>query len=73
METPERVFAHIMRPENRIEGNCNCCQASRGVRVVYRVAERRLESLIPKGQPARHDGQYTLCLLTFPLLQPAVC
>lgn len=56
-----RIFAHIMRPENRTsEGECY--QVNRGVRAVYNEAERRLESLTVRGTPVADEGHYTVLL-----------
>jgi 5'-nucleotidase/UDP-sugar diphosphatase len=60
-EQLRRVFAHIMRPENRT-GEGECYQVNREVRAVYNEAERRLESLTIRGIPVADDGQYTVLL-----------
>lgn len=56
-----RVFAHIMRPENRT-GEGECYQVNQGVRAVYNSAERRLESLTVRGAPVADDEPYTVLL-----------
>ncbi len=56
-----RLFAHIMRPENRT-GEGECYQVNREVRAVYNEAERRLESLTIRGIPVADDGHYTVLL-----------
>ena len=60
----KRIFAHIMRPENRT-GEGECYQVNRGVRAVYNEAARRLESLEVGGAPVEEDRKYTLCLSTY--------
>ena len=60
-----RIFAHIMRPENRIPGESQCQQVNRGVKVVYNDAEKRLESLTLDGKPLQDDARYTICLQEF--------
>ena len=57
-----RVFAYVMRPENRIVGESGCFQVNQGVEAVYNDTRRRLESLTINGQPVQDDGQYTVCL-----------
>ncbi len=59
-----RIFAHIMRPENRT-GEGECYQVNRGVRAVYNEAARKLESLEVGGAPVEDDRRYTLCLSTY--------
>ena len=57
-----KIFAHIMRLENRIPGESEYLQVSKGVRAVYRDAEEKLESLSINGQPVQDDGHYTICM-----------
>lgn len=57
----EKIFAHIMRPENRNhEGECY--QVSGKVRAVYSNKERKLESLTINGELVSNTKFYTLCL-----------
>ncbi|MEW5825476.1 MAG: bifunctional UDP-sugar hydrolase/5'-nucleotidase [Candidatus Bipolaricaulota bacterium] len=56
-----RVFAHIMRPENRT-GEGECYQVNRGMKAVYRDAEHRLVSLDVRGEPVRDDGLYSVVI-----------
>jgi 5'-nucleotidase len=60
-----RIFAHIMRPGNRIPGESQCQQVSRGVQAIYNDAAGRLESLTLNGEPVRDDGRYSICLQEF--------
>jgi len=60
-EQLKRIFAYIMRPENRT-GEGDCYQINKDVRAVYDEANRYLESLTIKGQPLQDDGRYTICL-----------
>jgi 5'-nucleotidase / UDP-sugar diphosphatase len=57
----QRLFAHIMRPENRT-GEGECYQVNAGVRAVYRDAERRLESLDVRGAPVDEDALYSVAI-----------
>jgi 5'-nucleotidase/UDP-sugar diphosphatase len=58
----KKMFAHIMRPANRIPGESQCYQVSKGVQAVYNDSEKRLESLSLNGQPVQDDNQYTICV-----------
>ena len=60
-EQLKRIFAYVMRPENRT-GEGDCYQINKDVRAVYDEANRYLESLTIKGQPLQDDGRYTICL-----------
>ncbi|MBW4497929.1 MAG: bifunctional metallophosphatase/5'-nucleotidase [Oscillatoria princeps RMCB-10] len=60
-----KIFAHIMRPENRIPGESQCFQVNKGVQAVYNDTEKRLESLSVNGQPVQDDNQYTVCVENF--------
>jgi 5'-nucleotidase len=60
----KRVFAHIMRPENRL-GEGECYQVNRGVRAVYDNAQRALQSLTVGGLPVADDGRYAIALQRF--------
>ena len=55
----KRIFAHIMRPENR-DGEGECYQVNHGVKAVYRDGERKLEELWARGAPVVDDATYTL-------------
>ena len=57
----KKIFAHIMRPENR-DGEGECYQVSRGVEAVYDEANRCLMSLGLRGEPVADDGRYTISL-----------
>lgn len=56
-----RIFAHIMRPENRT-GEGECYQVNRGVSATYRDAERRLVSLKVRGELVREDDLYAVVI-----------
>jgi 5'-nucleotidase len=56
-----RIFAHIMRPENRT-GEGECYQVNRGICAVYRDSERQLVSLDIRGEPVDADRLYTVVL-----------
>lgn len=60
-EQLRRIFAHIMRPENRT-GEGECYQVNRGVRAVYDSAARRLDSLEINGRPVDDAERYTIGL-----------
>jgi 5'-nucleotidase/UDP-sugar diphosphatase len=59
-----RIFAHILRPENRT-GEGECYQVNRGVRAVYRDSERHLVSLDVRGQPVDADQLYAVVLPSY--------
>ncbi len=56
-----RLFAHIMRPENR-DGEGECYQVNRGAKAVYRDATHELEELWVGGAPVKDGATYTMCL-----------
>jgi len=56
-----RLFAHIMRPENRT-GEGECYQVNHGVRAVYSNAEHRLVSLEIRGLPVPDDALYAVVI-----------
>ena len=58
----KKMFAHIMRTENRIPGESQCYQVSKGVQAVYNDSQKVLESLSVNGQPVKDDNQYTICV-----------
>lgn len=57
-----QIFTHLMKPENRIPGESQCFQVSRGIQAVYSDIQNSLESLSIHGQPVRSNQQYTICL-----------
>ncbi|GET38952.1 bifunctional metallophosphatase/5'-nucleotidase [Microseira wollei] len=57
-----QIFAHIMRPENRIQGQSQYLQVNQGIKAVYNDAEKRLESLSIKGQAVQEEQHYTVCI-----------
>lgn len=57
-----RIFAHIMRPENRIPGESEYMQVNTGVAAVYRDADRTLESLSLQGRPVQDDDHCTIAM-----------
>ncbi len=60
----KRIFAHIMRPENRT-GEGECYQVSAGVRAVYNDRTKTLESLTLNGEPVEDAAQYTIGLIGY--------
>jgi len=56
-----RIFAHIMRPENRT-GEGECYQTNAGVAAVYDSSKRTLRSLCVGGTPVEDGRSYTLAL-----------
>ncbi len=60
-----KIFAHFMRPENRIPGESCCFQVNQGIRAVYSETQKQLESLIINGESVHADAQYTICLEEF--------
>ena len=67
----KRIFAHVMRPENR-DGEGECYQVNRGVRAVYNEAKRELESLEVRGKPVDGEALYTLVLQGYHVNNAAV-
>ena len=60
----KRIFAHIMRPENRT-GEGECYQASTGIRAVYNDRTKTLESLTLNGEPVDEVRKYTFGLIGY--------
>jgi 5'-nucleotidase/UDP-sugar diphosphatase len=60
----KRIFAHIMRPENRT-GEGECYQASTGIRAVYNDRTKTLESLSLNGEPVDEIRKYTIGLIGY--------
>jgi 5'-nucleotidase len=60
-----KIFAHFMRPENRIPGESCCFQVNQGIRAVYSETQKHLESLSINGESVHADAQYTICLEEF--------
>jgi 5'-nucleotidase / UDP-sugar diphosphatase len=56
-----RIFAHIMRPENRT-GEGECYQVNSSVQAVYDEGSKALESLAIDGQPVDDGRNYTIIL-----------
>jgi len=56
-----KMFAHFMRSENRT-GEGECYQVNGGVCAVYNEKEKRLESLVVRGQEVGDAETYTVCL-----------
>lgn len=57
----KKIFAHIMRIENR-NGEGECFQVNRRVRAVYSDSEEKLVSLSIDGFPVYDDRPYTITL-----------
>ncbi|MEH2351611.1 5'-nucleotidase C-terminal domain-containing protein [Nostoc sp.] len=57
-----KIFAYIMRLENRVPGESEYLQVNKGVKAVYRDAEEKLESLSIHGKPVQDDAQYTIAM-----------
>ncbi len=57
-----QIFAHIMRPENRIEGQSEYFQVNQGIKAVYNDVEKKLESLSIQGQAVQDEQHYTICM-----------
>jgi 5'-nucleotidase len=60
-----KIFAHFMRPENRLPGESCCFQVNKGIQAVYSEVHRKLESLSINEKPVQADAQYTICLEDF--------
>ncbi|GAX43386.1 putative 5'-nucleotidase [Tolypothrix sp. NIES-4075] len=57
-----KIFAHIMRPENRISGVSEYFQLNQGIKAVYNDALHRVESLTINGESIQEEHQYTICM-----------
>ncbi|TRU96760.1 MAG: bifunctional metallophosphatase/5'-nucleotidase [Microcystis wesenbergii Mw_QC_S_20081001_S30D] len=57
-----KIFAHFMRPENRLAGESCCFQVSKGVEAIYSDAQKSLKSLTINGEPVQSGTDYTVCL-----------
>ncbi|MDF1499960.1 MAG: bifunctional UDP-sugar hydrolase/5'-nucleotidase [Anaerolineales bacterium] len=60
-EQLQHIFAHWMRPENRVAGESECFQVNAGVQASY-VDGKGLQSLIAAGQPVEPSRLYSLCV-----------
>ncbi len=60
----KRIFAHIMRPDNR-NNEGECYQVNDRVKAVYNDAARELASLTINRQPVSDDHCYTIAMLGF--------
>jgi len=56
-----KIFAHIMRPENR-DGEGECYQVNQAVKAVYDDHQKQLKTLLINGQAVLPEKLYTLCL-----------
>jgi 5'-nucleotidase/UDP-sugar diphosphatase len=59
-----RIFAYIMRPENR-DGEGECYEVSAAVRAVYNDRIKTLESLTINGEPVDEDHHYSIGLIGY--------
>jgi 5'-nucleotidase len=60
----KRIFAHIMRPENR-NSEGECYQVNGKIRAIYNDIAHELFSLEFKGQPVIDDHQYSIGLIGY--------
>jgi len=60
-----KIFAHIMRLENRIPGESCCFQVNKGIQAIYSDSQKRLESLSINEKSVQADAQYTICMEEF--------
>jgi 5'-nucleotidase/UDP-sugar diphosphatase len=60
-----KIFAHFMRPENRLPGESCCFQVNKGIQAIYSETQKQLESLSINGESVQADAQYTICLEEF--------
>lgn len=63
-EQIKKIFAHIMRPENRT-GEGECYQVNRRVRAKYSDKTKTLESLLLDEKPVKDDKLYRICMQNF--------
>jgi 5'-nucleotidase len=60
-----KIFAHFMRPENRLPGESCCFQVNKGIQAIYSETQKQLESLSINGESVQADAQYTICIEEF--------
>jgi len=60
----KKIFAHIMRPENR-NGEGECYQVNSRVKAVYSDKKHCLETLMVNSQPVEDNLFYTICMQNF--------
>ena len=60
-----QIFAHFMKPENRIPGESCCFQVNKGIQAVYSDAQKKLKSLSVNEKSVEADTHYTICLEEF--------
>ncbi len=60
----KRIFAHIMRPENR-DGEGECYQVNGKIRAVYNDIAHDLFSLEFEGQPVEDERKYSIGLIGY--------
>jgi 5'-nucleotidase/UDP-sugar diphosphatase len=63
----QRIFSHIMRPENR-NGEGECYQVSGRIRAAYSDGAHSLTSLTIDGQPVSDSRTYTLGLIGYHII-----
>jgi 5'-nucleotidase len=63
-EQLRRIFAHIMRVENR-DGEGECYQVNSGVKAIYFDSSKHLEGLMVGGKQVSNKNTYTLALQNF--------
>ncbi|MBO3463581.1 bifunctional metallophosphatase/5'-nucleotidase [Aetokthonos hydrillicola Thurmond2011] len=57
-----KIFTYIMNPENKMAGEGEYFQVSKGIQAVYNHVDQKLESLIIHGQPVDEAREYTICI-----------
>jgi len=60
----KKIFAHIMRPENR-NSEGECYQVNSGVQATYSDATKKITKLKIAGKSVQDDKKYTICLQGF--------
>lgn len=60
----KRIFAHIMRSENR-NGEGECYEVNEGIKAVYNDEQHQLTSLAIKEKPVADNQYYTICIQGF--------
>ncbi len=63
-EKLKRIFAHVMRPDNR-NGEGECYQVNSRVHAVYDNVSRQLVSLKVDNQDVSNEGLYTICVQSY--------
>lgn len=57
-----KIFTYILSSENKLSGEGEYFQVSKGIQAIYNDTQKRLESLSLHGQSLKDDHHYTICM-----------